>query len=114
MQVGRGPHNRGLIIKRKEAGHHVWSVTLSLSHSQKHFLAVSPTEQEDKVTYSVPECGTRDTSLYCIYHHKYLRSAQRVEMRGFVHCFVVYLGLVACAGHPALEEAEGANDFVLL
>lgn len=24
------------------------------------------------------------------------------------------LGLVACAGHPALEETEGANDFVLL
>lgn len=26
----------------------------------------------------------------------------------------VYLGLVARAGHPALEKTEGTNDFVLL
>lgn len=28
--------------------------------------------------------------------------------------FLLYLGLLACARHPALEEAEGANDLVLL
>lgn len=28
--------------------------------------------------------------------------------------FFLYLGLVACARHPALEEGEGANDLVLL
>lgn len=26
----------------------------------------------------------------------------------------IYLGLVACTGHPALEKTEGADDFVLL
>lgn len=40
MQAGEGCwspgglQNRGLIIERKEAGHHVWSVTLALSDSK--------------------------------------------------------------------------------
>lgn len=61
MQVGEGfqslcrLQNRGLIIKRKEAGHNVWSVTLTLSYSQKHFLVVSPREQEGRATYPLHE-----------------------------------------------------------
>lgn len=31
-----------------------------------------------------------------------------------IEVWTVYLGFVACTGHPALEKTEGSNDFVLL
>lgn len=34
------------------------------------------------------------------------------EKRG--ECLLTHLGLVACTGHPVLEETEGPADFVFL
>lgn len=102
MDAGRGGllvsvrlQNRGLIIKRKAAGHHVWSVTLALSYSKNISWLCLPESRMSHMSDPVILASEHQSCSHvlCFNQHRIIepvRANTRLDFVRFFFCKILF------------------------